>query len=106
MPGLIFLILALLCGGACALEVQALHANRTPGGSRLVFDLSGPLQYAMIRRENPPRVVLDFKGAKARRLLSLESQISLMLIVTAEVGLKPWSSWVPPLQMIVRTMTS
>jgi len=92
MPGLLFLILALLCASASAVEVQALHANRTPSGSRLVFDVSGPLQYTLQRLDNPQRVVVDFKGAKARRLLSLESQSSgikhIRQFMQTDVGLR------------------
>ncbi|MBK8957375.1 MAG: N-acetylmuramoyl-L-alanine amidase [Proteobacteria bacterium] len=76
MPRLIFLIFFLFCGKALATEVQGVHANRTPSGSRLVFDVVGPLQYTVSRLDNPPRLIIDFKGAKARRLLSLDSQSS------------------------------
>ncbi len=100
MPGLIFLIFVLLCGGASAAEVHGLHANRTADGSRLVFDLSGPLQYALFRMDNPPRVVLDFKGAKARRLLSLESQSSgiknIRQFMQSEIGLRVVMELVQP----------
>lgn len=92
MPGLIFLILMLVGGGVCATEVFGLHANRTPAGSRLVFDASGPLQYTLSRLDNPPRVVVDFKGAKARRLLSVDATSSgiknIRQFMQRDVGLR------------------
>ena len=47
-----------------------MRANRTATGTRLVFDVSAPLQYSVVSMNRPQRVVVDFKSAKARRLLS------------------------------------
>lgn len=100
MPGLIFLILILVCGGAAATEVQAVHANRTAGGSRVVFDVAGPLQYSVSRLDKPPRVVLDFKGGKARRLLTLDSQSSgikhIRQFMQSDLGLRVVMELVQP----------
>ena len=70
MPRLIFLILVLFNAGACAAEVSAVRANRAATSTRLVFDVSAPLQYAVRSMTQPQRLVVDFKNAKARRLLS------------------------------------
>ena len=72
MPWLIFLILTLLSGGASAAEVNAVRANRTATTTRLVFDVSAPFHYSLLRLHNPQRLVVDFKGAKARRLLATD----------------------------------
>ena len=92
MPWLIFLILIVVGGDACAAEVRAVHVNRTAGGLHLVFDVSAPLQYAVFRMDNPPRVVVDFKGAKARRLLSLDAASTgikhIRQFMQSEIGLR------------------
>ena len=108
MPGLIFLILALFCAAASAAEVHAVHANRIAGGSRLVFDVSGPLQYAVYRMDKPPRVVVDFKGATARRLLSLQSQSSgikhIRQFMQSDVGLRVVMELVRPSRVEARLL--
>ena len=92
MPWLIFLMLTVLSGGACATEVRGVHVNRTASGTHLVFDVSAPLQYAVFRMDNPPRVVVDFKGAKARRLLSLDAASTgikhIRQFMQSEIGLR------------------
>ena len=70
MPWLIFFILVLLNAGACAAEVSAVRAHRTATSTRLVFDVSAPLQYVVRSMTQPQRLVVDFNNAKARRLLS------------------------------------
>ena len=108
MPGLIFLILALSCAAASAAEVHAVHANRIAGGSRLVFDVSGPLQYSVYRLDNPQRVVVDFKGAKARRLLRLESHSSgikhIRQFMHSDVGLRVVMELVRPSRVDARLL--
>ena len=92
MPWLIFLMLTVLSGGACATEVRGVYVNPTASGTHLVFDLSAPLQYAVFRMDNPPRVVVDFKGAKARRLLSLNVASTgikhIRQFMQSEIGLR------------------
>ena len=108
MPGLIFLILAVFCSGASAAEVHAVHANPIAGGSRLVFDVSGPLQYSVYRMDHPQRVVVDFKGAKARRLLRLESQRSgikhIRQFMQNDVGLRVVMELVRPSRVDARLL--
>ena len=108
MPGLIFLILAVFCTGASAAEVHAVHANPIAGGSRLVFDVSGPLQYSVYRMDHPQRVVVDFKGAKARRLLRLESQSSgikhIRQFMQSDVGLRVVMELVRPSRVDARLL--
>ena len=50
-----------------------MRASRTATATRLVFDLSAPLQYAVSSMTNPQRLVVDFKGATARQLLTINS---------------------------------
>ena len=49
-----------------------MRANHTASATRLVFDVSAPLKYSVFGMDHPQRVVVDFKRAKARRLLSLD----------------------------------
>lgn len=56
----------LLLGGvasAQAVDIQALHVSNTPDSTRMVFDVSGPLDYKLFEISNPDRVVLDIRAA-------------------------------------------
>ncbi|WP_269619884.1 N-acetylmuramoyl-L-alanine amidase [Zhongshania sp. BJYM1] len=61
---------ALLCGLlffaaiAEAAEVRDVRFWRAPDHSRVVFDLSGPVEHELITLENPSRLVIDIQGAK------------------------------------------
>lgn len=92
MPWLIFLILTVVGGDARAAEVSGVHANRTAGGIHLVFDVSAPLAYSVFRMDNPQRVIVDFKGAKARRLLSVDLASTgikhIRQFMQSEIGLR------------------
>jgi N-acetylmuramoyl-L-alanine amidase len=61
---------ALLCGLlffaaiAEAAEVRDVRFWRAPDHSRVVFDLSGPVEHELITLENPNRLVIDIQGAK------------------------------------------
>ena len=68
----LFLILVVLCHGVSAAEVRGVHANSSGDGTRLVFDVSAAVQYSVFRMDSPERLVVDFKGASARRVLNLE----------------------------------
>jgi N-acetylmuramoyl-L-alanine amidase len=60
---------ALLCGllfiaaTAQAAEVRDVRFWRAPDHSRVVFDLSGPVEHELITLDNPRRLVIDIKGA-------------------------------------------
>jgi len=47
-----------------AAEIAALRVWAGPEHTRVVFDVSGPLDYKMFRLSGPDRVVLDVKGGK------------------------------------------
>ncbi len=61
-----WLAAALLLGvvaSARAVDIQALHVSAPADSTRLVFDVSGPLDYKLFEIGNPDRVVLDIRGA-------------------------------------------
>ncbi len=61
-----WLAAALLLGvvaSAQAVDIQALHVSAPADSTRLVFDVSGPLDYKLFEIGNPDRVVLDIRGA-------------------------------------------
>jgi N-acetylmuramoyl-L-alanine amidase len=55
----------MLGGGAAAqaVDIQALHVSTTVDSTRLMFDVSGPLDYKLFEISNPDRVVLDIRAA-------------------------------------------
>jgi N-acetylmuramoyl-L-alanine amidase len=61
-----WLAAALLLGAgmsAQAVDIQALHVSAPADSTRLVFDVSGPLDYKLFEIANPDRVVLDIRSA-------------------------------------------
>lgn len=48
---------------AAGVLVQNLRQWRAPDHTRLVFDLSGPLEHRVFNLQDPPRVVIDMEGA-------------------------------------------
>ncbi len=53
-------------GYAAAVTVQNLRLWRAPDHTRLVFDLSGPLEHRLFSLKNPDRIVLDLDNAVLR----------------------------------------
>jgi len=55
-----------------AVDIQGVRLWRAPDNTRLVFDLSAPLQYKLFSLDKPERVVIDIEDARlAARLNSL-----------------------------------
>ena len=63
---LLFLILFLMTAvaGADPVSVQQLRVWRAPDHTRLVFDVSGPLEHRMFTLQNPDRLVVDIDNAR------------------------------------------
>jgi N-acetylmuramoyl-L-alanine amidase len=62
---LLFLLLVLSAAPAAeTVTVKNLRQWQAPDHTRLVFDLSGPLEYRFSALQNPERVVLDLLGAR------------------------------------------
>lgn len=57
-------VLLLFAAAAQAAEVRDVRFWRAPDHSRVVFDLSGPVEHELITLENPNRLVIDIQGAK------------------------------------------
>jgi N-acetylmuramoyl-L-alanine amidase len=55
--------LLLLAATVQATEVRDVRFWRAPDHSRVVFDLSGPVEHELITLDNPKRLVIDIKGA-------------------------------------------
>jgi N-acetylmuramoyl-L-alanine amidase len=63
----IALAMALLCltfEAVAASDVRSVRLWRAPDNTRLVFDLSGPVQHSVFQLAAPNRIVIDVKGAK------------------------------------------
>jgi N-acetylmuramoyl-L-alanine amidase len=57
-------ILAAICGGlAEGAEIRALRLHSGPEGTRVVVDLSGPVEHKLFTLPNPARVVIDVAGS-------------------------------------------
>jgi N-acetylmuramoyl-L-alanine amidase len=50
---------------AASVAVKDIRVWAGPDATRLVFDLSGPVEYSLATLQNPDRVVVDFIGARA-----------------------------------------
>ena len=57
------LLLAISVEALAASEVRGVRLWRAPDNTRLVFDLSGPVQHNLFVLSSPDRIVLDIKGA-------------------------------------------
>lgn len=64
--GLIILVAYSGVTVAAGVTVQNLRIWRAPDNTRLVFDLSGPLQHKVFTLDNPHRVVVDLSNAALR----------------------------------------
>lgn len=75
MAGLVGVILA-LASVAQAADVGVLGVRMwpAPDSTRVVFDVSGPVQYKVFRLDNPDRIVVDFSNAALKTRLPSPSQ--------------------------------
>lgn len=73
MPRLLFssVLLSLLSAMAMATPVQvnSLRTWQAPDHTRLVFDLSGPVDYKLFNLDNPSRLVVDIKNSSLKQAL-------------------------------------
>ena len=60
----VFLLLISALAGAEPVSVQHLRVWRAPDHTRLVFDVSGPLEHRFFTLQDPPRVVVDMDNAR------------------------------------------
>lgn len=51
---------------AAAHELLGMRLSSAPDSSRLVFDISGPVDYRLFRLSGPDRVVIDFSQTRLR----------------------------------------
>jgi N-acetylmuramoyl-L-alanine amidase len=58
------LLLASLASAASAVTVKEVRLWAGPDATRLVFDLSAPVQHTVMTLQNPDRVVIDISGAR------------------------------------------
>lgn len=61
---LLFLIFIPALAHPASVSVQNLRQWRAPDHTRLVFDLSGPLEHRLFTLQSPPRIVIDMDGAR------------------------------------------
>lgn len=52
---------------AQSVVVKGVRMSEAPGVTRIVFDLSGPVEHSLFALHNPERVVIDLKGARSAR---------------------------------------
>ena len=72
--GIGVLLAALAADVLAAAEVRGVRLWRAPDNTRLVFDLSGPVQHSVFTLTAPNRIVIDINGAKlATRLEQLST---------------------------------
>ena len=61
--GLWILAAIACCNVAQSAEIRALRVNSGPEGTRVVIDLSGPVEHKLFTLPNPARVVIDLAGS-------------------------------------------
>ncbi|WP_442903700.1 N-acetylmuramoyl-L-alanine amidase [Gilvimarinus sp. 1_MG-2023] len=61
---LVFLMLFVALGAEATTRVDGVRLWRAPDHTRLVFDLSGPVEHNLFTLENPKRVVIDVNRAQ------------------------------------------
>ncbi len=68
---LVFFLLIVVTNALSAAEIKGIRAWQEDGQARVVFDLSGAVQYNVFRMRNPDRVVIDFKQSQTPAPLRL-----------------------------------
>lgn len=93
-----------------AVDVKSLRIWEAPDNTRVVLDVSGPLQYKLFGLENPDRLVLDIEASKLAagfatpkvegRLRGLRTGVQngkdLRVVFDLAEGVKPKSFLLPP----------
>ncbi|WP_426415816.1 N-acetylmuramoyl-L-alanine amidase [Aestuariirhabdus sp. LZHN29] len=62
----VMLAIHLLSSTAWAASVESMRIWRAPDSTRLVFDLSGPVEHSVFPLKAPDRLVIDLKGARMK----------------------------------------
>ena len=65
----VLLLFACIAAGAEPVTVQNLRVWRAPDYTRLVFDVSGPLEHHMFQLSDPNRIVIDMDNARLQGAL-------------------------------------
>jgi N-acetylmuramoyl-L-alanine amidase len=64
---------------AAAADVIGIRAWPAPDHTRVVFDVSGPLEHTIFRLDNPQRLVVDMRGTRLLRGLSGQPQADALI---------------------------
>ncbi|SDO87424.1 N-acetylmuramoyl-L-alanine amidase AmiB [Pseudomonas jinjuensis] len=66
----VFVLLAMTAGEVlAAAQIKSVRIWRAPDNTRLVFDLSGPIQHSLFTLSAPNRIVIDINGAQLTTVL-------------------------------------
>src|SRR5262245_30145632 len=66
----VFVLLAMNAGEVlAAAQIKSVRIWRAPDNTRLVFDLSGPIQHSLFTLSAPNRIVIDINGAQLTTVL-------------------------------------
>lgn len=68
-----FMLTALAVDALAATQVKSVRVWRAPDNTRLVFDLSGPVQHSVFTLSSPDRLVIDINGATLAAPLEVNS---------------------------------
>ncbi|WP_296251608.1 N-acetylmuramoyl-L-alanine amidase [Pseudomonas sp. UBA4194] len=66
-----FMVATLAVNAVAATQVKSVRLWRAPDNTRLVFDLTGPVQHSVFTLSSPDRLVIDINGATAAGPLSV-----------------------------------
>ena len=67
------LLAAMTVNALAASQVKSVRLWRAPDNTRLVFDLSGPVQHSVFTLTAPDRLVIDINGATLAAPLSVST---------------------------------
>lgn len=70
LQGCLVLVLAVQATFTLAADVDGIRLWRAPDHTRVVFDLSGPVEHKIFQLENPSRLVLDLSSSQTRASVS------------------------------------
>jgi len=79
MRRLVFLILLLVHGSLPAVEIKSIRSWREAPRTRVVFDVSGAVDYRVFAMRSPDRLVIDFDHAEPGAGLTLPPHAGAML---------------------------
>jgi len=72
------------CGEVSAAEIRALRLWNSPDYTRVVFDVSGPLDYKLTETTQPRRIMLDLRNSSIKKSFTVPSAQGVLKSIRTE----------------------